>query len=139
MGQIKFFAASEIGPRPWGQELLVAHAEGKYIGKVLLMKAGTKGGLQKHRLKDESGYIFSGELLVRYDDGTGNLRERVLHAGDCLHIPPDTVHQEEALTDCVIFETSTPHFNDRVRCEEQYGLSKEGGLPSTSIDEIETR
>ena len=48
-------------------------------------------------------------------------------------------YQEEALTDCEIIEASTPHFNDRVRVEEKYGIFDESGMPSTSLDEIETR
>jgi len=35
------------------------------------------------------------------------------------------------VTDCVFFEASTPHFNDRERMEAQYGLPDTGGLPST--------
>ena len=46
-------------------------------------------------------------------------------------ISPGLVHQEEALTNCTIIEASTPHFNDRVRVEQEYGLKKFGGLPST--------
>lgn len=55
------------------------------------------------------------------------------------HFPPGAVHQEEAVTDCVIIEASTPHFNDRVRVEESYGQIIDGGLQSTTIDEVEER
>jgi hypothetical protein len=41
-----------------------------------------------------------------------------------------------SLSDCVIVEASTPHFNDRVRVEEKYGLPMEGGLPSTKENEV---
>ena len=135
---VEFFTPTDVGPRVWGREILVAHVPGLYTGKVLLMKAGTKGNLQRHQLKNESGYVYSGELLVRYDAGDGKLSERKVVAGESLHIPPGAVHQEEALTDCVIFETSTPHFNDRVRMEQEYGLEMTEGLPSTTLDQIET-
>ncbi len=134
---VEFFAPKDIGPREWGREILVAHSKGKYIGKVIMMKAGTKGGLQKHRIKDETGYLFSGELLVRYDKGDGNLSEVKMTAGQSIHIPPGAVHQEEAITDCIIFETSTPVFDDRVRMEEAYGLKIEGGLSTTTNPRIE--
>ena len=49
------------------------------------------------------------------------------------------MHQEEALTDCIIIEASTPHFNDRVRSEKDYGLIDGRGLPTTLPDEIEER
>jgi len=85
-------------------------------------------------------YVFSGRMLVRYDDGYGKLVERVLESGETVHFEPGVVHQEEALEDCVNFEVSTPHFNDRVRMEETYGVAGyDEGLPSTSMDEIEER
>ena len=136
----EFFRPEDVGPRDWGREILVAHVPGLYTGKILMMNKGTKGGLQRHQLKNECGYLFSGRLLFRYDTGDGKISERILNPGDGVHIPPGAVHQEEALEDCIIFETSTPHFNDRVHMEEQYGMQiPEGGLPSTTIDEIETR
>ncbi len=134
---VRFFEPEDMGPRDWGKEVKVAHVPGKYLGKVLFMRAGSKGGLQYHRLKDETGYVFSGELLVRYDDGNGHLVERIMKPGDCVHIPPGAVHQEEAITDCVIFEVSNPVFDDRVRMEEHYGLSRSGGLPTTDAPRIE--
>ena len=83
--------------------------------------------------------MHQGRLIFRYDDGSGELQEVILEAGDCVHIPPGAVHQEQALEDSIIFEVSTPHFNDRVRVEAEYGLECEGGLPSTKLDEVETR
>lgn len=125
-----------VGPRPWGTEDLLFISDGKFMMKKLFVKAGNKGGLQYHRLKDEGGYLVSGEMIIRFDDGIGGLKEKLIKAGDCFHFPPGVVHQEEAITDCVIIEGSTPHFNDRVRCESQYGLSDSKGLPSTSLNEI---
>lgn len=115
--------------RVWGEELIVA-ATDQYLGKVLRMDAGTKGGLQYHREKDETFHLFSGEALVRSDDGGGALVEALMCAGESYHIPPGAVHQVEALTDCVFFETSTPHYDDRVHMERAYGIAAEaGGLP----------
>jgi quercetin dioxygenase-like cupin family protein len=137
---VEFFQPSSVGPRNWGEELLIAHLPGQFTGKLLKMKAGSRGGLQKHHLKHEMAYLFSGEMWIDYDSGNGKLERKKLVAGDCVHMAPGAVHREEAITDCVIFETSTPHFNDRVRMEEQYGETiPEGGLPSTTIDEVETR
>lgn len=137
---VRFFKPKDVGSRNWGREILVAHVPGLYTSKLLLMKAGTKGGLQKHHLKNESGYLYSGEMIFRYNHGDGKIRKKKLVAGDAVHIPPGAVHQEEAVTDCIIFETSNPVFNDRVRMEEQYGEKiPEGGLPSTTIDQVEVR
>lgn len=133
---VRFYSAEEPEPRPWGREVIVALTD-SYSGKVLYVTKGSKGGLQKHHLKDETAYVFSGKLLFRYDEGDGILRSRVLGPGDCVHIPPGSVHQEEALEDCILFEAGTPHTNDRLRVEEAYGLEiPPGGLPSTTIEEV---
>jgi len=134
----EFPRPQSMGERQWGSEDLLCVSSSHYTMKRLFIQAGKKGGLQKHRLKDESGYIVSGKLIIRYDNGHGQLVEKILGKGDCFRFPPGSVHQEEALSDCVIIECSTPHLNDRVRCEIQYGLQQEGGLETTSIDEIET-
>ena len=140
--RVKFFKPKDVGPRNWGREILVAHVPGLYTGKLLLRNANAKGkgSLQKHRIKNECAYIYSGELWFYYEAGDGKISRKKLVAGDCVHIPPGAVHSEEAITDCVVFETSNPVFNDRVRVNEQYGWpNPEGGLPSTTIDQVEIR
>ena len=134
--QPKFPVSESVGERPWGTEELLVLIPGKLMLKKLFVRAGSKGGLQYHRLKDECGTLISGEMIIRYDDGDGNIIEKKISAGDNFHFSPGTVHQEEAVTDCVIIEGSTPHFNDRVRCEELYGLGSPQGLPSTQEEEI---
>ncbi len=134
--KLEFFKP-EVWPRVWGEEVLVAHIPGVATGKILKMKAGTRGGLQKHQVKDEAGYLVSGEMLLEYDEnGDGKITKKTLHPGEAILIPPGMVHRETALTDCVIFEISNPVFNDRVRMEESYGEKIEGGLPTTTLEEI---
>jgi mannose-6-phosphate isomerase-like protein (cupin superfamily) len=126
----------DLGERIWGEEVLLAVVSGKYSLKRLLVRAGCKGGLQYHRLKDEVAVVISGQMIIRTDDGSGNLVERIVGPGDVVHFSPGVVHQEEAITDCVLIEASTPHFNDRVRLEEIYLSSDITGLPTTAIDDI---
>ena len=135
-GGAEFPTPTAVGPRPWGEELMLFAVPGAYTFKKLVMRKGAKGGLQYHHKKDEGGYLVSGELLIRYDAGDGNISERTVKEGECMHFPVGSVHQEEALTDCVIIEVSTPFLNDRVRVEEEYGLRAGDGLPSTTIDEV---
>jgi len=125
-----------VGDRPWGTEDLIALVSKQFSVKRLKIKAGNKGGLQYHRLKDEVAVMISGKMLIRYDLGDKVLREKIVGPGEVVHFPPGLVHQEEALTDCEIIEASSPHFNDRVRVEEEYGLGEPIGLPTTNQDEI---
>ena len=139
---VRFFKPEDVGPRIWGREILIAYVPGLYTGKMLLRKSdgGKKRSLQYHQVKNESAYLYSGELWFYYDRGDGKILRKKLKAGDCVHIPPGAIHSEQAITDCVIFETSNPVFNDRVRVNEKYGWpTPEGSLPSTTIDEVEIR
>jgi mannose-6-phosphate isomerase len=116
--------------REWGEEIFIAETP-TYLGKCLRMKAGTMGGLQYHVDKDETFFLFSGRAIVRSDDGHGQLRVQMMLPGQSYHIPPGAPHQVEAIEDCIFFEASTPHYDDRVRCEASYGLPSGGGLPTT--------
>ncbi|MDP3795268.1 MAG: cupin domain-containing protein [bacterium] len=139
---VRFFTPTDVGPRIWGREILVAHVPGLYTGKLLLRNAagGEKRSLQYHRVKNECSYLYSGEMWFYYIDENNQVQRRRLVAGDSVHIPPGAIHSEEAITDCVIFETSNPVFNDRARVNEQYGWpNPENSLPTTSMDEIEIR
>ena len=134
-----FPVAHSVGERPWGTEDLLALVSKQFSVKRLKIKAGNKGGLQYHRFKDEVAIMISGQMLIRYDLGDKILQEKIINAGDVVHFPPGLVHQEEAITDCEIIEASSPHFNDRVRVETNYGFGSPQGLPTTLETEIEVR
>jgi mannose-6-phosphate isomerase len=130
MPTLEPFVVCDVGARQWGREVLIAHTP-QYIGKVLYMNAGHAGGLQFHRQKIETFFLFSGRALVTTDKGDGILTSWEIQPGDSIHVPAGAVHKVEALEDCVFFECSTPVFDDRVRCEDRYGLKADGGLPTT--------
>jgi mannose-6-phosphate isomerase-like protein (cupin superfamily) len=136
---IVFPKPQSVGERPWGTEDLLALVSKQFSLKRLRVKAGSKGGVQYHRLKDEVAILISGKMLIRYDLGNKVLQEKIIEPGDVVHFPPGLVHQEEAITDCELIEASSPHFNDRVRVEENYGFGEPVGLPSTNLDDIELR
>ena len=133
---VEFMQPKSMGERDWGEDTLIALSPGNYTLKKLFIKAGKKGGLQYHHLKDESGYVVFGSLIIRHDNGNGQLIETIVKEGEWFRFPPNSVHQEEAITDCLIIEASTPHYNDRVRVENEYGLKEEKGLGSTKISEV---
>jgi mannose-6-phosphate isomerase-like protein (cupin superfamily) len=136
---VVFPVAQSVGERPWGTEDLLALVSKQFSVKRLKIKAGNKGGLQYHRFKDEVAIMISGQMLIRYDLGDKILQEKIVNAGEVVHFPPGLVHQEEAITDCEIIEASSPHFNDRVRVETDYGFGSPQGLPTTLETEIEVR
>ena len=98
--------------------------------KRLVIKAGHKGGMQYHRKRSEIGFIIYGQLKVRIGLN-GKIQEKVLNPGDHFVFSPGLVHQEEAITDTIIIEASTPWLNDRVRVEKEFNISDESGRHTT--------
>ena len=128
---ITVMVPQSVGARSWGEELVVALGPG-YLGKLLRRMAGTAGDLQFHRQKHETHYLFSGEAELHCDNGAGVLVRHRMTAGHSVSIPPGAVHRVIAITDCIFFESSTPHFEDRVNVSAQYGEADDpNGLPTT--------
>jgi mannose-6-phosphate isomerase len=105
--------------KPWGYELHWAKTD-RYVGKLIHVDAGHALSLQYHNLKDETIYLASGRMLFEIKEGNGMV-EREMSPGEAVHITPKTVHRMTAITDCDIFEVSTPELHDVVRLEDRYG------------------
>lgn len=105
--------------KPWGHETIWAKTK-DYVGKVLFIKTGHKLSLQYHETKEETIFLFSGEMIFTVEEN-GKLVEKRLRAGDEYHIPPRMKHRMEAVADCQVFEVSTPQLDDVVRLEDAYG------------------
>ncbi|MGQ9617417.1 MAG: cupin domain-containing protein [Candidatus Aminicenantia bacterium] len=108
--------------KPWGYEILFAHTE-SYIGKVLKIYKGEMLSLQYHKVKDETIYLFEGEMLLDVEEN-GDIIERRLLPGDSYRIRPNVKHRMKAVEECTVFEVSTPHLEDVVRLEDKYGRVK---------------
>jgi mannose-6-phosphate isomerase len=107
--------------KPWGWELIWADTD-LYIGKILFVRAGQSLSLQFHNEKDESWYVESGRAKLELGEaGQAILSTEVIAEGACFHYPPGTVHRVTAVEDTTILEVSTPHLDDVVRLEDQYG------------------
>lgn len=105
--------------KPWGYELHWAKTE-RYVGKLIHITAGHALSLQYHNRKDETIYLGSGRLLFEIKEGE-NLVTREMQPGDAVHVTPGTVHRMTAITDCDVYEVSTPELDDVVRLEDRYG------------------
>lgn len=106
--------------KPWGHELIWAEAD-DYVGKLLFVKAGQSLSLQYHRVKDESWYVHDGLARLELGEAGGELAEGEIGPGDCFRYRPGTVHRITAIADTTILEVSTPHLDDVVRLEDEYG------------------
>jgi len=106
--------------KPWGHEIIFAVTK-DYVGKILVIKAGHQLSLQFHKVKEETIYMQSGEMRFVIENDQGELDEVLLTKGQSFHILPNRKHRMIAVTDCEVFEVSTPHLDDVVRLEDSYG------------------
>lgn len=105
--------------KPWGYELRFVRTD-RYAGKVLFVRAGSQLSLQYHRVKDESFLVQEGTLDLVLGQGPDQ-RVVPMRAGEARRIEPGTVHRFRAVTDCLLFEVSTPELEDVVRLEDDFG------------------
>lgn len=110
--------------KPWGHELRFVTTE-RYAGKLLFIRAGQQLSLQYHRVKDEAFYVQEGQLELVLGAGAEQRVER-LGPGSARHLTPGTVHRFRAVTDCLLFEVSTPEITDVVRLEDDFGRAGTG-------------
>lgn len=96
----------------WGFEKWIVNNE-EYCGKLLYFVKGKKCSYHYHKIKDETFYVQSGKILLKYGDNDDydNAKEIVLNPGDKFHIYRGLRHQMEAIEDTEMFEFSTQHFD----------------------------
>ncbi len=98
----------------WGGEIWMVNNE-KYCGKKLILKKGKRCSFHYHKVKDETFYIESGEVLLELGDEI-----RVMKSGEVIKIFPGVKHRFSGLKDSVIIEISTCHDDgDSYRTEGQ--------------------
>jgi mannose-6-phosphate isomerase-like protein (cupin superfamily) len=99
-------------PKGWGREIIFVNNE-LYCGKLLVFKQGAKFSMHYHMIKDETWYVDEGEFIYRWiDTETAIVNEQHLKVGDSVRQRPGQPHQLEAITDGVVFEVSTQHFDE---------------------------
>ncbi len=97
----------------WGFEKWIVNTE-EYCGKLLYFVKGKRCSWHYHALKDETFYIQSGQILLKYSDSDdlAYADEIILSKGDKFHIYRGLRHQMLALQDTELFEFSTQHFDE---------------------------
>lgn len=114
--------------KPWGHEVIWAVTETGQ-GKIIALNQGCKTSLHYHEKKDESFYLYSGQMKFFTDsyeslekDESETKKMITMRAGDCWRVKPKILHRMEAITHCVIFEMSTPeNLEDIIRLVDDYG------------------
>ena len=110
--------------KPWGHELWINGQHPCYALKEIFIKSGTKTSLQYHNLKQEKNVLFEGTAKLHYkvNDSLANDLVKTedtasvqIDPVSSVDVMPRTLHRLEAVTDLLLYETSTPHLDDVVR------------------------
>ncbi|MBB5158496.1 cupin domain-containing protein [Saccharopolyspora phatthalungensis] len=129
MSGVAEFAQSSLATvvrveKPWGYEEIFAVVEGRYVGKVLHIRAGESLSMQYHEKKEETIAVQSGLALLDLGPSRTSLVRLELGPGQTASIPSGIVHRITAVSDTVLLEASTadPGWQaDIVRLEDRYG------------------
>ena len=91
----------------------VVHGQGLTVARVYLKK-GCLVPMHSHE-NEQMSNVFEGRL--RFEVGG---QERVVAAGELIHIPPGVPHMAEALEDTVCLDIFNPIREDWLRGEDAY-------------------
>lgn len=98
----------------WGYEVWIVNNE-RYCGKKLFIRAGQYLSYHHHDVKDEVLYVDSGNMEMIYETHGGPVGIK-MSPGFAFRVKPGIRHQMVAITDVVLFEFSTQHFDsDSIR------------------------
>ena len=108
----------QLHSKEWGNEEWIDNNT-EYCGKILRMKKGSSFSMHFHLLKRETWFLYEGSMRLDYFNlETAKRESKILNAGSVVKIPRGKPHKIYALSECVIFEVSTQHFEfDSYRIE----------------------
>lgn len=113
--------------KPWGHELWINGQHPCYALKEICIKAGTKTSLQYHNFKQETNVLFQGTAKLHYKSDAQIPNDQVKERDTAtveitpvssVDVMPLTLHRLEAVSDILLYETSTPHLDDVVRIQD---------------------
>lgn len=109
---------AQIIEKPWGREIILSTPDLPYTAKILEIKAGKRLSLQSHDQKLETLCLFSGQANIIWGKDQNNLLTEEMTENKGYTITQNTIHRFEAITDCRLFEASTPETGTTYRLED---------------------
>ncbi len=113
--------------KPWGHELWFNGEHPGYCLKEVMINQGFRTSLQYHNFKEETNVLYQGSanLVYKNNDAVANddvtpddLGTTLLDATSVVHVVPKILHRLEAVTDVLLYETSTPYLDDVIRVQD---------------------
>ncbi len=106
--------------KPWGYELIFTPSTMPYTGKIIHVDAGKRLSLQVHDQKVESWILKTGQAKVVWDNDNGEQIETILTENQGFTSMVGQRHRLVGITDCDIFEVSSPETGITYRLEDDY-------------------
>ena len=122
--------------KPWGKEEWIAYNE-FYALKLISLNEGHRTSLHYHNEKHETYYVDRGRILSWLENENGSIDKKEMEAGSIVEILPGKTHRVEAIEDAILIEVSTPHLDDVIRVEDDFGrgdgrIASEHGMEDKS-------
>ena len=120
--------------KPWGKEIILTTKNLPYTAKILSINAGHQISLQSHDQKTETLTLISGQAQITLSQNKDSLSPKKMEPQTGYTIQPNIIHRIKAITDCQIYETSTPEEGTTRRLEDDYNRSDETEKIRNSTD-----
>jgi mannose-6-phosphate isomerase len=111
--------------KPWGYEIILTAGDAPYTAKIIHINEGARLSLQAHDKKSETWTVLSGRPAVMLEDEHGQLQQIELLPGVGYTSAIGQRHRLMGLTDCDVFEASTPEIGVTLRLEDDYARPDE--------------
>lgn len=112
-------------PKPWGYEIILTAGDAPYTAKIIHINQGARLSLQAHDKKTETWTVLSGRPGVLVEDKNGELVQIELEPGKGYSSLIGQRHRLIGITDCDVFEASTPEMGITLRLEDDYARPDE--------------
>ncbi len=121
--------------KPWGHELWLNGEDQDYCLKEIFLKANNQTSLQYHHMKEETNILYQGQIQFVYQLEIDSSETKCIDLSSIssIHVKPMSVHRIKAVTDVLLYETSTPHLKDVVRIDDDTNRS-DGHIDSEHIN-----
>lgn len=106
--------------KPWGKETILTPNNLPYTAKILFIKAGHRFSLQSHDQKIETLTLIKGQAKITLGQNQSSLSSQKMNPEEGYTIQPHQLHRIKAITDCQIYETSTPEKGTTKRWQDDY-------------------
>jgi mannose-6-phosphate isomerase-like protein (cupin superfamily) len=112
-------------PKPWGYELHLSADDAPYMVKILHINKDCRVSLQAHDAKSETWTVHKGKAGVIIENAKGELEQIELEPGMGYTSQIGQRHRLIGLTDCDVFEASTPELGTTWRLDDDYSRPDE--------------